>query len=119
MKNFVQDGRILTLTPPVGGVVSGQAYQIEDLIVVATVTVTAAEALAGAQFEAFVGPGVVTLPKADGETWTEGEKVYWDDGDGVVTTDSDTGSNPLIGVAVAAAASDDATGTVRLDGVAR
>jgi predicted RecA/RadA family phage recombinase len=116
MKNFVQPGKILTLTSPIGGVISGTVYQIEDLIVVATVT-----AAAGESFAAFVGPGVITYAKAPSEAWSEGEKIYWDDGDGVFTTDDDTGSNPLVGVATAAVAGgvDDIVGTVRLDGVAR
>lgn len=116
MLNFVQPGEILTLTAPSGGVVSGTLYQIGDLVVVATVSAAQDE-----RFAAFVGPGVVTCPKTASQPWTEGVKVYWDDSEGEVTTDDDTGTNPLIGVAVAAVGSgaDETTGTVRLDGVAR
>jgi len=116
MKNFVQPGEILTLTAPVGDVVSGQAYQIGSLVVVAT-----HDAEAGDPFEAFVGPGVITHAKAPSEAWAEGEKIYWDDSEGVFTTDDDTAANPLVGVSVAVVAggAEDTTGTLRLDGVAR
>lgn len=116
MDNFVAPGHILTLTAPVGDVVSGRIYQINDLIVVATVS-----ADAGDPFTALVGPAVVTHAKPGSEAWTEGVKLYWDDSEGLVTTDDDTAANPLIGVAVAAVGSgaDETTGTVRLDGAAR
>lgn len=116
MINFVQPGKTLTLTAPGGGVLSGRLYQIGSLVVVATVT-----AEAGDLFAALVGPAVITHAKPGSEAWTEGVKLYWDDSEGLVTTDDDTAANPLIGVAVAAVGSgaDETTGTVRLDGVAR
>jgi predicted RecA/RadA family phage recombinase len=117
MNNYVQPGNTITLTAPSGGVVSGTAYQIGSLLVVAQTT--AAE---GAKFEALVN-GVVTLPKAASQAWTEGAKIYWDNaaatsGGQVCTTDATKGM--LIGVA-AAAVDDKATSTtgiVRLNGVA-
>lgn len=116
MKNDVQPGKILTLTAPGGGVVSGQAYQIGSLVVVAT-----ADVAAGDPFEALVGPGVIRHAKAPSEAWTEGAPIYFDESEGVFTTDDDTAANPLVGVAVEAVAdgADDTIGTVRLDGVAR
>lgn len=113
MKNFVQPGELLTLTAP-DDLTSGQLCQIGSLIVVAT-----ADVANGDPFEALVGPAVVTAPKPNDEAWTEGEKLYWDDGAGQVTIDDNTAANPLIGVAAAAAAETDTTGSVRLDGVAR
>jgi predicted RecA/RadA family phage recombinase len=111
MKNYVEPGEVLQLTAPAGGVVSGTAYLIGALVVVATVT-----AAATAKFSAFVGPGVVELPKATGAL-TEGQKIYWDN-----TAKNVTGTltaNTLIGVVALPAASGDATAWVRLDGVAR
>lgn len=117
MNNYVQPGNTITMTAPSGGVVSGTAYQIGSLLVVAQVSADEA-----AKFEALVN-GVVTLPKAASQAWTEGEKVYWDNAAAassgqVCTTDATKGM--LIGVA--AAAVDDkvtsTTGTVRLNGVA-
>lgn len=94
MDNFSKRGKVITLTAPTGGVVSGTAYQIGSLVVVATESV--AQTL---PFEALV-KGVVTVPKVAEERWTDGLKIYWDDSEGKFTLDSDTGANPLVGVAV-------------------
>lgn len=116
MKNFVQDGETLRLTAPSGDVVSGQAYLIGALVVVAQ-----HDAAEGDPFSAFVGPGVISHAKAPSEAWSEGDPIYFDEGDGVFTTDSGEGGNPLAGVAVEAVAdgAEDTIGKVRLDGVAR
>lgn len=111
MINYVKPGEVVTRTAPVGGVVSGTAYLIGSLLVVATVTAAAGELFEG------LTHGVVTLPKATGEAWTEGAKVYWDNTAKKITTTAS--GNTLVGVADAAAASSDTTGNVRLDGVAR
>lgn len=111
MNNFVQIGENLTLTAPSGGVTSGLGYLIGSLFVVATVTADEGEAFVGRVI------GVVTLVKTTGQAWTEGLKLYWDNTAKKVT--STAGGNTLIGVASEAAASADATGNVRLDGVAR
>ncbi len=110
MKNYKQPGEILTLTAPTGGVVSGYAYLIGALLVVAQVS--AAE---GALFSALTR-GVVTLPKATGSAWTEGEKLFWDNTNKRFTDTSATGLFPA-GVATAAAASGDAVGDVLLTGI--
>lgn len=114
MKNFVQPGEILTLTAPSGGVTSGTAYKIGDLIVVATV-----DAAEGVGFAAFVGRGVISYTKPGSQAWAEGVKVYWDDSAKKFTTTS--GGNTLAGVAAEAvgAGAGETTGKVRLDGVAR
>jgi predicted RecA/RadA family phage recombinase len=93
MKNYISTGKVLTLTAPSGGVVSGTAYLIGGLLVVATVT--AAE---GALFAA-VTCGVVDLPKAADDAFSEGEKVYWDNSAMKITETS--GGNTLVGVALA------------------
>lgn len=111
MQTYVQPGEVLTLTAPGGGAVSGTPYKIGSLIVVSCI-----DADAAAPFTAMV-VGVATVPKATGQTWSEGAKLYWDNGAGKFTTTS--GGNTLAGVAVADAASGDATGQMRLDGVAR
>lgn len=110
-RNFLQPGNKLDLTAPSGGVVSGTVYLIGTLLVVAQGT--------AAQGETFTGmvEGVFTLPKATGQAWTEGAKVYWDNTAKNFTTTST--SNTLAGVAAAAAGSSDTTGSVRLDGVTR
>lgn len=111
MDNFRQEGEILTLTAPSGGVVSGTLYKIGSLIVCALIT--AAEA---AQFTA-IAAGVALVAKTAGETWSEGEKLYYVSATKALTTTA--GSNTLCGVATAAALSAATTGYARLDGVAR
>lgn len=61
-KNYIQDGSVLTLTAPAGGVKSGGIYAIGDLVVVAV-----ADAAAGAEFAASTD-GVWRLPATDGLT---------------------------------------------------
>lgn len=46
-KNYVQDGDVLTLTAPVGGVVAGVPVAIGQLVVVPLVTVAAGQPFAG------------------------------------------------------------------------
>lgn len=113
MKNFVQPGNIVTLTAPSGGVVSGTAYKIGSLIVVAQATV--AQTL---PFAALV-EGVISYTKPGSQAWTEGAKVYWDNSAKKFTTTSS--ANTLAGIAAAAvgSGSGETTGLVRLDGVAR
>jgi predicted RecA/RadA family phage recombinase len=94
MKTFSQTGKVLTLTAPTGGVVSGTAYQIGSIVVVATETVAQTLPFEG------VPIGVFDVPKVADEPWTEGMKVYWDDSEGKFTLDPDTATNPLVGVAV-------------------
>jgi len=93
MKTFKQGGEILTLTAPSGGVVSGTAYLIGSLVVIATETV--AQTL---PFTA-LAVGAVDVPKVVEEGWTEGLKLYWDDSAKKFT--SVVSTNTLVGVAVA------------------
>jgi predicted RecA/RadA family phage recombinase len=110
-RTFIQPGDVLSLTAPSGGVVAGTVYLIGTLLVVAQDTQAVGVTFQGRAV------GVHLLPKATGQAWTEGAKLYWDDTAKKFTTTST--SNTLAGVAVAAAASADATGYVRLDGVTR
>jgi len=112
MNNFIQPGKVVTLTAPEGGVTKGLGYKIGSLFVVATATVAA-----GLPFEGQV-EGVFDLVKNSGETWTEGELVYWDDSTKECTESDADEANMLIGAAVAAAGSSDVIGRVRLNGIA-
>ncbi len=110
MNNFIQPGDTITLTAPVGGVVSGSPYLIGSIVAVATNTVAA-----GLPFEAKV-TGVCRLPKATGAAWTEGQNLYFDSANSnFVTAQSATARRA--GQAVAAAASGDTTGLVRLNNI--
>ena len=111
MNNYIAPGEVLELTAPSGGVVSGTAYKIGDLVIVATVT--AAQTV---KFSALTC-GVVEHAKVSAQAWAEGVKIYWDNGTDLFTTTA--GGNTLAGVAAEAAANPTATGKVRLDGVAR
>jgi predicted RecA/RadA family phage recombinase len=119
MKNFVQEGDVLTLTTPDGGVVSGGVYQVGQILAVATKTITDAEYDAGeTTFEGKI-EGVFTVTKAGSQAWAIGALVYWDDGAKNFTTTA--AGNLLAGHAVVATGSDsgETTGVVRLDGAAR
>ena len=103
MKNFIQEGEGLELTAPTGGVVSGKAYSIGELIVVASGTAAAAAKFVG-QIE-----GVFELAKTSAQAYTEGQQLYLIEATSVVTNTSNTGANPPVGVCVVAAGASDAT----------
>jgi len=107
MKNYVQDGAVLTLTAPYD-VTSGQALKVGSIIGIAT-----ADAVETAAVEA-ITRGVVDVAKVSAQAWTVGAAIYWDDTARLFTTTST--SNTLAGVAVAVAANPSATGRVRLNG---
>ena len=92
MKTFAESGGVLKFTAPSGGVVSGSAYKIGSLVVIATETV--------AQTLPFIGVpvGIVDLPKVAEEGWTEGLKLYWDTSPANLTKEAS--GNTLVGVAV-------------------
>lgn len=105
-KNFIQDGDILDLTAPSGGVVGGSTYKIGSIIAVALASVAEGLPFAGAT------EGCYTLAKATGAAWAQGDLLYWDDS-GKAFTKTSSG-NTKAGVAIAAAASGDTTGKVKL-----
>jgi predicted RecA/RadA family phage recombinase len=111
MKNYIQPGNTLTLVAPSGGVVAGGFYLFSELFVCAATT--AAE---GAEFEGDV-VGVFHGTKTASQVWVRGEQIFWNDSTKVFSNVSATGIFP-VGVAAAPAASADATGAVRLDGIA-
>jgi len=110
MNNYIKRGRTMTFTAPAGGVVSGAGVLIGSLLVVA-----ATSAAAGLPFEG-VAEGVFTLPKANGNAWTEGQLLYWDSTSNTLLVAASATAR-RVGCAAAAAASADTTGQVRLHGV--
>lgn len=105
--NFIQPGCTMTFIAPTGGVTSGVAVLIGGLVVVPNTT--------AAQTVAFEGTveGVYTLAKATGTAWTAWQVLYFDSANSnFVTAQSATARRA--GVATAAAASGDATGSVKL-----
>ena len=113
MINYVQEGDILTLVAPSGGVVSGGVYKIGQFIVVAAADV--------AQTLPFEGKrrGVFRVTKVGSQAWTQGALVYWDNGNTRFTTTA--GGNTLAGAAVDAvgAGAGETTGVVLPDGTVR
>lgn len=110
MNNFIKPGEIVTYTAPAGGVLSGGAYAIGSLLVVATNTIAA-----GLPFEGAV-LGIYLLPKAAGNPWIEGQLLYWDTAANDLTT-APSATAFRVGCAAAAAAAGDVSGQCRLNGV--
>ncbi len=113
MQNYRAPGEVVTLTAPVGGVVSGGVYKIGQMVVVA-----AADAAAAASFEGRRIGLFADMPKDNGVAWVEGDPLYWDDGAGDFTPTSAIGL-VLAGTAAAAAALADTTGSVLLGVISR
>jgi len=106
MRNFVQPGRMVTVTAPSGGVVSGQGLLIGSLFGIAAGT-----ALEGASVE-LAAEGIFDVSK-DASAFSVGSDAYWNATARQVTTAPGTG-DLRIGVAVAAAGTGAATVAVRL-----
>lgn len=70
-KNYVEDGNVLTLIAPVGGVQSGVPAVIGDLVVVPLVDAAAGEPFAGKT------GGVWSLPAAAGLTQGQVQRARW------------------------------------------
>lgn len=104
-KNFIQPGDTVTVAAP-ADVTSGAGVLVGSLFGVAQFS-----ALNGADVE-ICTKGVYELPKTSAQAWTVGVKIYWD-GSKCTTADG-SGSNTLIGHALAVAANPSATGIVRL-----
>ncbi|MDN4982374.1 DUF2190 family protein [Bradyrhizobium sp. WYCCWR 13022] len=64
--------------------------------------------------DVLVVKGCFTITKRSLESWSVGDKVFWDNTSRFVTTTAT--ANTLIGVAIVAAANPSATGVVRLNG---
>ena len=107
MKNFVQEGKSLTLTAPYV-LTSGQGALIGSLFGVAN-----GAAANGAEVVLSLS-GVFDLPKVSTDVLAVGATVYWNDTSKLVTVTSS--GNTKIGVAVLAAANPSGIARVRLNG---
>ena len=110
MQNYLQNGHILRVTTPAGGIASGDA-----LIVGSIFGIAAYSSAEGGPLE-LATTGVFQLPKASAAVLTVGARVAWDDTAKEVNTAA-AGRFP-IGVAVEAAGNGVTSVAVRLDGVA-
>jgi predicted RecA/RadA family phage recombinase len=105
MKNYVQEGKTVTVTAP-AAVTSGQY-----VVVGALRGVAAYDAAQGEPVEV-VSEGVFTLPKVAADNIAAGDLLYWTGT--ACTKAAGTGSKPLVGMAVKAAGSGVATVAVKL-----
>lgn len=108
MKNYIQEGKVVTAVAPSGGVVSGTPVVIGGLVLVPTTTVAE-----GDEFEAATC-GVFEFPKTLANTPAQFAKAYWS-GTEITTTAT---ANTLVGVFMKAYTSSDAVCQVRLNGTA-
>ncbi|EAR49944.1 hypothetical protein OG2516_17443 [Oceanicola granulosus HTCC2516] len=109
MKTYVQPGERITVTAAAAAS-AGDGVLIGNLFGVAFGDAEIGDSLTLAT------TGVYTMPKVSTDAFTVGAVAFWDDSNGVVTTDDDTGSNARIGLAVTAAGNPSASVNVRLDG---
>lgn len=110
MKNYIQEGRMITVAAPAGGVASGEGVVIGALFGVASKTAAAGETAAIAT------EGVFDLPKLASVVIAAGDAVAWDNSAKQVNVPA-TGRYP-IGIAIEAAGNGASTVRVRLDGIA-
>ena len=107
---YIQPGDVLELVAESGGVTVDVPILYGAILVLPLHT-----AAVGVEFSAQV-TGVWDLDKTSAQAWTEGEKVYWDDGNDRCDTDSTVG--PLIGFSAVIAANPTSTAFVRMNGTA-
>lgn len=108
MRNFVQNGDILTVTAP-RALTSGEGFLVGQLFMLAT-----SAAASGATVEG-ITDGTFEITALSTDTATVGARAYWDNTNFRVTTT--VGSNSLIGVFTVAKTNGQTTATVRLNGV--
>jgi predicted RecA/RadA family phage recombinase len=110
MKNYIQNGHIVRVTTPTGGISSG------DAIIVGSIFGIAAYASADGDPVELGTTGVYQLPKAIAAMLTVGARVSWDNTAKQVNAPG-AGRFP-IGVATEAAGNGISIVAVRLDGIA-
>ncbi|RWR31368.1 DUF2190 family protein, partial [Sinirhodobacter populi] len=108
MRNHVQRGDTLPIIAPFD-VTSGRVLQVDGIVGVVN-----AHAMAGTECE-ITRYGVFELPKAAGEVWSTGDRVYYTEGDAFLRL----AGGALVGCAVQDAGSEDVLAYVLLDGAVR
>lgn len=110
MKTYIQNGHVITVTTPVGGIASGDGLIVGNIFGIAAYSAAAGDPLDLAT------TGVYKLPKASAAVLTVGARVAWDNTAKQVNTPG-AGRFP-IGIATETAGNGIASVAVRLDGVA-
>lgn len=110
MKTYIQNGHVITVTTPAGGIAS------DDGLIVGNIFGIAAYSAAEGDPLELATTGVYKLPKATAAVLTVGARVAWDNTAKQVNTPG-AGRFP-IGIAAEAAGNGTTSVAVRLDGVA-
>lgn len=110
MKTYIQNGHVITVPTPAGGITSGDGLIVGSIFGIAAYSATEGDPLELAT------TGVYTLPKASAAVLTVGARVAWDNTARQLNTPG-AGRFP-VGVATEAAGNGVTTVAVRLDGVA-
>lgn len=108
MRGYVQPGNTIPLIAPSGGVTAGVGYVIGAIFAVAQNTAAQGESFEG------VCAGVINLAKSGSLTFTQGEKVFWDNSAKALKKTS--AGYFMIGTATIDIAAGDTVIPVRLDG---
>lgn len=110
MKNYVADGKTVTITAG-GTITSGAVDSLNDLVGVAQNDAASGESVV------YALEGVYRVAKATGAAWAVGEAVNWDNSASNFTKAATAAAGDVTdaGVAMAAAASGDTTGLVKIN----
>lgn len=110
MQNYLQNGHVITVTTPAGGITSGDGLIVGNIFGVAAYSAAEGDPLELAT------TGVYKLPKATGAVLTVGARVAWDNTAKNINVPG-AGRFP-VGVATEASGNGVTGVAVRLDGVA-
>ena len=110
MQNYIQNGQVITVTTPAGGIASGDGLIVGNIFGVAAYSASEGDPLELAT------TGVYKLPKATAAVLTVGARVAWDNTAKNINVPG-AGRFP-VGVATEAAGNGITSVLVRLDGVA-
>lgn len=105
-QNFVQDGMVLNVTMPYARASSGLGVKVGAIF---GVTMDGYANAAEGRIECC---GVHELAKTSAQAWTQGQRLFWDDTN--KRLDSDSAVGMYVGYATEAAANPSSTGKVRL-----
>jgi predicted RecA/RadA family phage recombinase len=111
MKKFAQPGEMMTFTAPAGGVTVDVPVLIGGLLVIPAVTVAQ-----GLQFQGATCGVFISMPKAAGSAWAEGQNLYWDDTAKNFTT-AQSATARRAAWAAAPALSTDLAGSIKLNNI--
>ncbi|UXU76304.1 MULTISPECIES: DUF2190 family protein [unclassified Paracoccus (in: a-proteobacteria)] len=110
MKTYIQNGHVITVPTPAGGIASGDGLIVGNIFGIAAYSAAEGDPLELAT------TGVYKLPKATATVLAIGARVAWDTAAKQVNTPG-AGRFP-IGIAIEAAGNGITSVAVRLDGVA-